>query len=109
MDEPRLVDVTRVEPARFIDDPTSRDEYLPSGEPNPDYNPDAPECLTDPPVYCAAMGCKPGDPIVVTFELTIEAEVAERSSFFLNGGRMDVAADAFCSTTCEESGSKPRG
>ena len=103
-DGPRLVDVTRVESARFIDDAPPCDEYLPGGKPNPDYDPDATECLTDPPVYCAAVGCKPGDPIVVAFELTIEREVPEGSSFFLDDGRMDVAADAFCSDTCGEGG-----
>ncbi len=103
-DEPRLVDVTKVEPARIIDDATPCEEYLLSGEPNPNYNPDATECLPDPPVYCAAIGCKPGDPIVVTFELSIEGEVPEGSGFFLDDGRMDVAADAFCSDTCEEGG-----
>lgn len=46
---------------------------------------------------------------MVTFELTTEGEVVEGSSFFLKGGRMGVAASAFCSTTCEESGSKPGG
>ncbi len=101
-DEPRLVDITRVEPALVIDDATPCVENLRSGEPNPDYDPDANECLTDPPVYCAAIGCKPGDSIVVTFELTIEGEVPEGSGFFLDDGRMDVAADAFCSDTCEE-------
>lgn len=62
MHEPRLVDVSRVEPARFIDDPTFCDEYLPGGEPNRDYGLDVPERLTEPPVYCAAIGCKSGAP-----------------------------------------------
>ena len=84
-DGPRLVNVTRVEPAS-IDDPIVCDEYLPNGEPNPD----APECPVVEP---------PEGEVTVTFELTIDGEVPEGRILAVDTGIQDVAHPVFCSTT----------
>lgn len=55
-----------------------------------------------PPVYCAAIGCKPGDPITATFRLTIEGEVPDGQLLALDYdpvGRAVGEAVIFCTTS----------
>lgn len=95
VDEPRLVDVIRVEAARYMDGPTPCDEYLPSGEPNPDYDPGCPVIES------------PNEEVTVTFDLAIDGEVPEGRILSVDTGIQDVAHPVFCSTTTYSS-SLPR-
>lgn len=82
-----ILDVDRIELARYTDDPTPCDKLLPNGDPNPDYDQSDLECLD------------PNETVTVTFELTIDGEVPEGRMLAVDTGLMDTAQPVFCSTT----------